>query len=231
MELNRDQLLDSLISKENSLETLKTRCRVELHGQDQRENFTIDLVFKKPYRVKGVIKGILGSSAASLVSTADSTIVYVPSENRVYMDSYREETYNSILGLHFRFPEVMEALMGIFQFENKRGYLVDFKSTGETYQLVMEEGGEREIYAINPGSWTVVSYQRFSADLKAMLDIGYEDYYLAGEHWRPGIVRITNPMRGEWIEVQFDKQKVNRAVDPKVFDLEIPEGVEYMELY
>lgn len=229
--LQHSTLLDSVISAGDKINTIKGRCKVTIHSPDAEDNFKLDFLYKKPLNLKCYIRGFLGSSVASLLSNGDSLLVYVPDKNEIYIDKFTENGYNTVLNLHFNFLDVVEAVFGSIDAEVLKKTPVEFEAEIDKYKVVFDKEGEKETYYINPGIWTISSHQVYREDLSSLLDISFEDYVLIDGAWRPETVKMVNPIRSEWVEIRFEKQKINKNIEKSIFEIDIPEGVEYIKLY
>ncbi|HHS50048.1 MAG TPA: hypothetical protein ENN07_02920 [candidate division Zixibacteria bacterium] len=222
VDIDRTALLDTLAHRDNLLETAAGRISVRVESDIFESSFSADFFFSAPDSFRANIRGMIGSVPASAVTIGDSTALFIPSKDSLYIAIDGEEE-NPVIGLRIGMADLVNALIG--RLELAYDSLVSFDYEGQTAGLLLTDGFVFRRIEILPSAWVPKSVQIFSEDGSAIIDIGYFDFVEIDGIIRPTKVMITNPLRNEKVMIEVEREILGGTLPEGIFHLPVPDDV------
>ena len=229
VDIEREALVDTLLARDAALESIVGRMSIRFESEFEDMSFTADYFFAAPDSFRANIRGFLGSVSGSAVSIGDSMAVFFPSKGTLFVASV-DTGINPVMGLWIGMNDLVCALTGRTEIDLERDSLVGFSSEGDAYELLFFDGRQFRRFSILPSAWVPDNIQIYSQDGASMLDIGYFDFVERGEIVRANRITIINPIRGDRVEIEIEKEIIGREPPDGVFDLPIREETAIWQL-
>lgn len=230
VDIESEPLLDSLSLRDARLESVSGRMSVRFESPASTGSFSADYFFARPDSFRANIRGLVGSVPAVAVSIGDSMAVYIPSKETLFV-ALDGEGVNPVIGLKISMADLVSALIGRLNIDERRAGLRSFDKEGQSYELIFEDGPLFTRLEILPSAWAPRSVQVFSEDGGGMLDIGYYDFIEVSGIARPRKIVITNPIRGEKVMIEIEKEFLGGKIPDGIFHLKVPPNIEVWHLY
>ena len=205
------------------------RLNVEIETPTMNSSFDADFYFSAPDSFRANIRGLLGTTPGALVSVGDSTVAYFPSSGTLYVAVSQPGESNPVLGLNIEFSDLTKAITGYFDLENTDS-LVNFVDGGDSYELIYDRNGEFIRIEILPSRWVIGSKQIYNDKGTSLLDINYDNFVDRDGLTRASRITIINPVRNERVIVNIEKEYLGRELPDNIFELNVPEDVEIINL-
>ncbi len=219
-----DALLDTLTIRDALLARVMGRISVTLETPTVNAAFKADYFFAAPDSFRANIRGLLGSTPGAVVSVGDSFAAYFPGSGTLFVAVGDPEEKNPVLGLNIQFKDLVEALFCLYN-TGRNDSLVNFIDNGNIYELTFERGEEIIRMEVLPSKWVMGSKQVFDRGGTALLDIGYSDFVDRGGIVRPTKITIINPLRGESVTIEIEKEYIGRRLPEGIFEITVPEDI------
>ncbi len=220
VDIEREALVDTLLARDAILESIAGRMSIRFESEFEEVSFTADYFFAAPDSFRANIRGFFGSVPGSAVSIGDSMAVFFPSKGTLFVAS-GNTGINPVMGLWIGMDDLVCALTGRTEIDLERDSLVGFSSEGNTYELLFFDGRQFRRLSVLPSAWVPNNIQIYSQDGSSMLDIGYFDFVERGGIVRANKITIINPIRGDRVEIEIEKEIIGREHPEGVFDLPI----------
>lgn len=225
---DKAEFLRSLRARNRELDNVIGRASVDIRTEVQRVYVTADYFFSSPDSFRANIRGILGSTPGALVSIGDSVSAYFPSRETLFI-AVADSAPNPMLGLSIGFREMMLALIGRIDLDGVSDENIIFNTRSNSYELIVKRKNDFFRYEIL-ADFSIVSEQIFSEDGANTIDFAFSDFKRTGEFNRHRKVTITNPMRGETIIIEIEKENIGVKIPAGIFELKVPEKVSIWRL-
>ncbi len=223
-------LIDTLAARDQLIESVMGRVSVKVETPTLETRFSADYYFAAPDSFRANIRGILGTRPGALVSIGDSVAAYFPAKETLFVAVGEPEETNPVLGLKMGFGGVVRALIGLTGTGFDYDSIVGFQEQAGIYSLTFTRGDELVHFEVLPSEWVISSMQLFTIDQEALQDVGYYDFVQRGEMVRPSRIVITNPIRGETVNITIEKEIINQPLPDGLFKLPVPEDVAIWKL-
>jgi len=193
-------------------------------------SFSADYFFARPDSFRANIRGLVGSVPAVAISIGDSMAVYVPSKETLFV-AIDGDGVNPVVGLKIGTADLVSALIGRLNIDERRDGLRSFDKEGQSYELIFAEGPFFTRIEILPSIWAPKTIQIFTEDGSGILDIGYSDFIEVSGIARPRSIVITNPIRGEKVMIEIEKEFLDKEIPDGIFHLKVPSNIEIWNMY
>lgn len=215
--------VDSVLARESRVGSIMGKISVEAITPGREVDFSADFFFSPPDSFRANIRGLLGTTPGALVALDDSTVAYFPGRDTVYVAVSDTSAENPVLGLNFSLPDLVCALAGYSGISGADSGLAASVSGEGIYEVNFFAEGQINRLEILPQAWIPRSRQIYSPQGDAVLDIDYSDFVERGDRVRPSIIIVTNPLRGEKVTIEIEKEYFGRELPEDVFRLPLPE--------
>ena len=214
----------------NSLKinTLKARVEVTVESPELESPLACRgyLRMERPRRLR-VVCSKLFSTIFDIVSNGQESWLYVPGEKKVYTG--RADQNLTSLGLNFSPNDVSGLLDFEAELSSKR---LSFEPTPEywTIHVLDERGLTLSDLFVDKRTLQVSYIESFNPDGSLRMQATLGEYKDIGDCSLPRSLEIYWPAGDTNLTLNLSKVAINEGLDPKVFRLSIPQGVETVSM-
>jgi len=222
---NVADILEKVYAREDSIKDVEADASVTLSSPSNhyRKQFRVR-IFSDTLHFKAELNQFFGLVSGELVCFPESLVVYDPENNRVYYEFYDSVRLNPITGVHMNLRDILFASLGkLFAFD-KLDTVESLEVVGETYTIKGRRNGDAFNYTFSE-TGIPASVQLYNDSLTSLVDIGYEGMIEDNGLFLPKKVTMINVANGDMLTMEVKNVKINRGMNKKLFEMDIPEDV------
>lgn len=225
----KEDLLQGISRSHERLESLRGRGRIAVSTGRRTYSGNFSLRYKNPRRLRIDIYGPFGIQFLSVSVFGDSVLALLPNANLAFIshsstpgvggfgDIVTADQLKELLTATVSLPEDPGAEEIKCKFEDKLA-TVTFSKSGYTNMLT-----------VNPRTNALLEREIYDSAGKILLRCYYRRFKLLKGRSRPHVVKIHEEQSGNRLEMVYEKQSLNTAIEDSEFHLNIPEDAEVIK--
>ncbi len=220
-------VIDRIAAHTDSLQTARIRARISIEIDGVRQRASSVVFFDHPTDLRMDVSGALGVSIMSARFWVDSLRIYLPAENG-YLDGLAAPVLYQVTGMNLGYYEVQKAILGIPTLDaSDRDDVISFRTTPDHHILDIQSGPYRKHLWIDRRNVTLVREDIVNHDGRLLSRLSLNRYKLRSGCLLPTQIEISQgPNQIAWT---VESARVNEGLDPKVFNLTLPDGTGRLE--
>lgn len=230
-QISPEQILKRVDENFHRLKSMEGWARVTLASSERPYEGFSRVALKAPDSLLVKFKALFGMNVALLSINGENFKIYSPRENTLYWGKINEANLEEVLGGNFSLQELRGVFTGMpnLQWEDL-SLLSDFFPQGDKIILIFEDEQGMRRYWVNPWNFTVVRLERFDRKGNLYLIEKYSRFKRQGGILLPRMIKVIKPMEGERLTVYYQRQRVNKGLKKKDFQLKIPHNAEWIRI-
>ncbi len=221
------ELLDSIISDQNKLHSLTGKARISVESEDFNGNFFAGVCYRKHDSLRITVKGPFVLQAGSLF-IGKSRFVFL---NR-FSNQFMSGEVNDFSDRFFlQFPLKLSELIDIFTATVRFGdmKIEAYRIVDDQFYIKATDMATTYDIRIDPKSGRVSEIVYRQGDTET-LRCNYSEFQRQGDIYFPRKIKVVRPVEKQGVAIYYVETQINQPLDPEVFNIEIPDGVEQLNL-
>ncbi|UCG14526.1 MAG: DUF4292 domain-containing protein [Deltaproteobacteria bacterium] len=218
-------VVERLEQKRSLLSTFRAVANLKLDSGTHRWSGKAFLLSQIPHSLRLEVLGVLGQPRFYVVSDGSRFLTWEPGRKRAYQGLALDNTLSSIVGLPLKDREALLLLIGIIPPWNYQEARLFRETDTGTFVLLLEDGAaelEHRVW-LDAGALAVTKVERLQRN-RRQLQVRFADFFAIQDSLYPKSVDIESD--GFRLRLHYRQVGVNQPLDPAVFRLVLPEGVE-----
>ncbi|NOZ62659.1 MAG: DUF4292 domain-containing protein [Calditrichaeota bacterium] len=205
-------------------QTAKAKAKISL--ESPQLSFTANSVIriKMPDSLLIQLSSGLGFGVGAIFIDRNQVEIYNSMENALFEGHPDSMNFRRFLMIDVSFDKLLQAFSGIHLIEQHERELL--QTDDGKYLIIGSKKGYTLKYWIHPRRFVVQKYQLLDNDGKVLMEFKYDQFVKSHNVYLPKTVRISQPSQKSRLTIVFTTVDVNAKMQPKDFQMRIPENVE-----
>lgn len=217
-------LFQVLEARQASLKDLKSFIRTAITKKNSTHTFKQALLIKGSDSIRIETLGMFGRSLGVFIHDKDKTILYDPGGNRLFRGKEVWDVMARVVGTVMDFDEYISLLSGnIPHLQDLKVISARLGREKKYYRLDVLDAARHHRFIIEMDAFTLVPARLVkTADGRQVYVVQWEDYREMGGYPFAHRVIISRPLRGEKLEIKFNKPRINSGITKEPFQFTPP---------
>ncbi len=220
------------VALQSSVYSLRAVARATVNSRGEAGSAEEIILVRFPDRLRMEFLNFFGIPVVYFSLKGNDLTVLSQREDVCWQGEATEENLGQFLPVSISQKNITYFLLGQVQLsEGDKGEWLD-KSQANSVTMVIREGRRKKKRHLTFSSEThllsAVEVHNKSGVL--LWRAFFSDYRMVEEIPFPFSLRLEAPVTDTWLEIDYDEVELNASLDDRLFELEIPEGVEIIEL-
>ena len=226
--LSSADLLQRIQARNRRIQSIRALARVTVNIGENRFRLEELIIVKKPDSLRIEALSLIGHPLLYLTMDGEVFEVLIPAENRLYRGEAAMKYLSTFWGGG---REIIPLLVGEINWADNELHAIHYSQSEKAYILKEDTSkGARRIFWINPFHFTLVR----AAELDHLQNPRWEVLF-GNFRKRDGIpfpmdIEFQSFSSGSRIRMHLLEWKINPPLEEGVFRLDVPEGVEIIEM-
>lgn len=229
--LSSSDLLKRVQARNFRIQSIRAVARVTINHGGNRFRLEESITIKKPASLRVEALSLIGQPLLYFTANDGVFEILIPSENRFYRGTSSLKYASTFFPFYQEIREIVPLMMGeIGWVDDKR--LTAYYSQRERLYVVKEDlsQGSRQIFWINPFHFALVRAARLDHEQNSQWEVLFSNF-----RKRDGIpfstdIEFRNPISGIRMKIHLLEWQINPSLGEGTFRLEVPKGVEIIEM-
>ncbi len=222
-EFSLDAFQQELSSQKDIIKTLAGSGNILIDSDEYSESVNVKIYIQYPDSLLILFEGPFGIDMARIFISKKEIFYYNISENIFYNGEYNSRNLALLTGAKLKFVEVIELLSGDIQFFPISDKIHINRGVKE-YIVVSEVDDGYEEYHIDRKIWHITKYVKRDRDKNVLAEKNLKRFERTVNGYFPRVIRYIKP--GEKITLFYKSISLNKKIDPKRFQIIVPESTE-----
>jgi hypothetical protein len=229
--LSPTDLFQCIGARNQQIQSIRARARVSINIGENR--FTLEelIIAEKPTSLRVEVLSLIGQPLLYLTTDGKVFEALVPAENRLYRGEAATEYLSTFFSLHGGTREIIPLMLGDLGWTDDERLAATFSDKDNVY-IVTEDSaiGSRRIFWIDPFHFAPVRATELDERGNPRWEILSGNFKKREEIPFPTSIEFRSFSSDSRIRMRLLEWKINPSVEEGTFRLNVPKGVEIIEV-
>ncbi len=216
------------ISRTDSLKnTLKAIAHITVDTPQGKHSMKVALIVKRPSFLRVEAMPLIGPSDLFLSISENSLKVFLPKEGKFYVGHATRKNLAMFFPINLKTEDIISTLAGTPPYIKEQNITLQGQVEGKLYRIdVIAQGEKIQSLWVNPDG-NLVKFEVLDNEGKISYTARFKDHHQICGSSMPGKVTIVTEKPCKLnARIRYSDTQLTQDVNPAVFDLDIPPGVE-----
>lgn len=222
-----EDVLKNISRTDNLRNTLKAIAHIAVDTPKGKHSMKVALIAKRPSFLRVEAMPIIGPPDLFLSISKNYLKVFLPKEGKFYVGHATRKNLAMFFPTNLRAEDIISILVGTPPHIKEQNTTLRGQVEGELYRIdVMTQGKKIQSLWVNPNR-NLVRIEVLDNEGKISYMVRLEDHHKIRGASIPGkIIIITGKPRKLNTRIRYSDTQITQYVNPAIFDLDIPPGIE-----
>ncbi len=222
-----EDVLKNVSRTDNLRDTLKAIAHIAVDTPEGKYSMKVALIVKRPSFLRVEAMPIIGPSDLFLSISENSLKVFLPKEGKFYIGHATRKNLAMFFPINLKAEDIISILVGTPPYIKEQNITLRGQVEGELYRInVMTQGKKIQSLWVNPDG-NLVKIEVLDNEGEISYTARLKDHHQICGTSIPGkVIIITGKPSKLNARIRYSDTQLTQNVNPAIFDLDIPPGIE-----
>ena len=229
--LSSTDLLQRIQARNRRIQSIRVLARVTITLGENRFRLEELIIVKKPALMRVEALSLIGQPLLYLTTDGEVFEALIPAENRLYRGEVAMKYLSSFFPFNGDAREIIPLIVGEITWEDHESLAIHYSQRDKVYILKEDTPeGSRRIYWINPFHFSLVRAAALDNLQNPQWEVRFGNFKKKDGIPFPMGIEFQGFSSGSRMKMHLLEWKINPPLDEDVFRLDVPKGVEIIEM-
>jgi len=226
-----DEILRRIESSEREVKDLKGIAKVKVANVNRKYSLKEVIIVQRPSSLR--METLLFGQPQFFLTASDNRLSILSlKENRLYHGKVTPENLSVIFPIYMKTEHLFSILLGSVPFIDYIDIDTEFLQEENIYLVELLEKGRaaRQLLWVEPFDFSVLKSEIYDSSKNLVLRVKFDNYERVNGSLFPMSTAILLPLSSTSIKIDYSEVEINTGVNRDSFNLEVPPGVEIVNL-
>jgi outer membrane lipoprotein-sorting protein len=229
--LSSPDLLHRIRERNEKIQSIRARAKVTINIGTNRFSVEELIIVRKPASLRVEAFSLIGRPILYLTTDGDVFEALVPGENRFYRGKAALKHVSAFLPFSAEIREMIPLMMGEMSLMDDERLDARYSEGDRLYVLEEESsGGSRRMFWIDPFHYALVRAVELDRMRNSRWEILFANFRKKGGIPFPRDIEFRSLISDRRMKIHLQEWQINPSLEDVAFRLDVPKGVEIIEM-
>lgn len=226
-----DDLLQKVRARNSQIQSIKTLAKVTINRGENRFRLEELIIVKKPASLRVEALSLIGQPLLYFTTEGETFEMLIPGENRFYRGPSSLKYLSTFFPFSLEIREIVPLMVGEISWADDEHLTARYNQKERLY-VVKEDTleGSRRIFWINPFHFALVRAAELDHQQNPRWEVLFSKFKKKDGIVFPTNIEFRSPSSDSRMKIHLLEWRINPSLGERAFRLDVPKGVEIIEM-